>query len=474
LLLAGFAGLLAWASWDWIVPPLEVKVVPVLVQTGGVEVRVGQELFKATGWIEPRPLPIDVPVQTEGMYRVVEVKINPGESVKAGQVLFRLDDAKPRLDLEASQKRLARRKAAVGSAEADREKARVTLQNAGVAIELTRKEWEAEVRTVEADVTKAQAMAANADLSLKVEEDLFKSGTVRSDVKVSQARLMRDVAAAEVTNAKAKLAKARTSSEVQVRLAETARAAAEADVNSLKAKVVEAEQEVADAEVEVKKAQLELTRTEIVAPVDGVVMQLNVRAGSMAGGPPKLSDKENAAVTLYEPKMLQVRVEVPIAKFQFVRYGHPVVVEIEDVLPGQKLTGTVLYDTHLANVARNSVPVKVSLPDEPPPQLRPEMIASVRFQAPATQDHSKSETVQNLVVPRRLLIDQGDAVRVWVVDPLGVSAELRTVTLRDSDKGRTSETVEVVSGLQASDKLIATGLEQLKPGSRIRIVGEAP
>jgi RND family efflux transporter MFP subunit len=408
------------------------------------------------------------------MYRVIEVKVNPGEAVKAGQVLFRLDDAKARLDLEAAQKRLARRQAAVGSAEADREKSRVTLQNAEVAIDLTRKEWEAEVRTMEADVTKTQAMCANADLSLKVEEDLFKSGTVRSDVKVSQARLLRDMAAADLVNAKAKLAKAKTSSEVQVRLAETARAAAEADLNSLKAKVVEAEHEAADAEVEVKRAQLELTRTEVVSPVEGVIMQLNVRAGSMVGGPPKPSEMLNAAVTLYEPKKLQVRVEVPIAKFQLVRYGHPVVVEVEDVLPGTKLTGTVLYDTHLANIARNSVPVKVSLPDDPPAQLRPEMIASVRFQAPATQEPSPSETVQRLIVPRSLLTEQGDGVRVWVVDPLGGKAELRTVTLRDGEKGRSSETVEVVSGLQPSDKLIATGLDQLKPGARIKVVGEMP
>lgn len=71
-------------------------------------------------------------------------------------------------------------------------------------------------------------------------------------------------------------------------------------------------------------------------------------------------------MTLYDPKKLQVRVEVPVAKFALVRSGQPAEVEVEDVLPGVKIAGTVLYDTHQANVSRNSVPVKVALPDDPP------------------------------------------------------------------------------------------------------------
>src|SRR5262245_35600080 len=86
LLFAGFVGLALWASWDLVSPPTAVKVVPVRVQTGTVEI-VGQELFKANGWIEPLPRPIDVPVQTEGMYRVKQVLVNPGDRVVVGKEL---------------------------------------------------------------------------------------------------------------------------------------------------------------------------------------------------------------------------------------------------------------------------------------------------------------------------------------------------------------------------------------------------
>jgi RND family efflux transporter MFP subunit len=472
VLVGGFAGLVAWASFDLISPPLAVRVIPVQVRAGAVEEPAGEELFKANGWIEPRPLPVDVPVQTEGMYQVREVRVNPGDRVRAGQELVVLDDAAARLGLEAAKRRLARRQAAGRSAEAECGKATVGVKNAEVAIELAKAEGAAEVKAQEAAVVKAEAMFASTETAVRVEEDLRKSGAVTSEVKVQLARQQRDVGRAEVDSAKALLGKARTGATTRLRLAETAKAAADADLTSMMAKAEEAGQEAAEAEVEVKKSQLELDRTRIIAPIAGVVMQLNVRVGTVLGGKSTLPEHKDAVVTLYEPKKLQVRVEVPIGKFQFVRYGAPAVVEVEDVLPGRKLTGTVLYDTHFANIARNSVPVKVALPDDPPEQLRPEMIASVRFQAPAGKTAPKGETVRRLVVPRRLLVSEADQVKVWVVDQARGRAELRAVELPPGEKDRGGDTAEVAGGLNPTDKLIATGLDQMRPGLRVRVAGE--
>ena len=142
------------------------------------------------------------------------------------------------------------------------------------------------------------------------------------------------------------------------------------------------------------------------------------------------------------------------------------------MLPGKKLAGVVLYDAHLANISRNSVPVRVELTGDPPSQLRPEMIASVRFLAPPSSGQPKTETARRIVIPRRLLVTDSDVPRVWVVDPVNGRAELRAVDLAPGEKDRTGETVEVVGGLNPTDKLIGTGREQLKPGSRIKVVGE--
>lgn len=470
-LVGGFAGLVLWASWDVVSPPVEVKVVPVRVQTGTVEV-TGRELFRANGWVEPLPRPVDVPVQTEGMYRVKEVLVNPGDRVSAGKELVRLDTARTELDLEAARARHAKKLAAARAAHKDRARAGVAVTNAEVAVKLAKSEGEADTNVASADVAKAEAVVRAAELTVSVEEELWRSKAVTSDVKLRQARQALDVAKADRDAATAKQAKAKTGAEVRAKQAELARAAAEADRASLAEKADEADKDAADAAVEVRKVELELTRAKITAPFDGAVMGLHVRPGRIVGGKDSLPDSKGAVITLYDPKKLQVRVEVPVAKFAQVRRGGPAEVEVEDVLPGRKLTGVVIYDAHLANVSRNSVPVTIELIGEPPAELRPDMIAAVRFLAPPSTGPAKAETTRRVVVPRKLLVIESSEVRAWVVDPVAGRAELRAVELPPGEKDRQTETAEVVGGLNPTDKLITTGREGLKPGARVKVTGE--
>ena len=145
-LVAGFATLVLWASWDVIAKPSEVRVVPVRVQTGTVEV-VGQELFRANGWVEPLPRPTDVPVQTESMYRVKQVLVNPGDRVSAGKELVILDTSRAELDLEIAERQHAKWLAAAKAAHADVGKAKVGVTNAEAAVKLVRAECDADMAT---------------------------------------------------------------------------------------------------------------------------------------------------------------------------------------------------------------------------------------------------------------------------------------------------------------------------------------
>jgi HlyD family secretion protein len=471
LLLGGFLAVFAWSSWDWLVPPLSVQVIPVQTRLTTAHAS-GSELFKANGWIEPSPLPVDVPIQTEGMYRVEAVHVNPGERVRKGQLLVALDDAKARLDLESVEKKLARRNAATASVQADLGKAEVGLKNAGIALDLSQAQGEAEIQAETSEIAKTQALLASAELSLKVEEDLVKQGVAAGDVKIAKARQQRDVASADWAAAQARVQKVKTAALTRTKLAETAQATAAAELRSLQAKREEALQEAAEVEVDLRKARLELERTRIFAPQDGVIMQLHARVGFMMGGKNGNGDHKEAAVTLYDPSQLQVRVEVPINKFQFVRNGQPAIIEIEDVLPGRKIEGRVLYDTHQANIARNSVPVKVALANYPHEFLRPDMIASVRFLAPPSQETPKPQAVERIAVPRRLLNWDGDQARVWIIDQEHGRAELQPVQLAPGEGEKKEEWVELSGGVRPTDKLITTGLEQLKLGLRVKITSE--
>jgi len=469
-LLIGFAGLFAWSSWDYIVPATPVTVASVRFSDSTPE-STGQELFKANGWIEPRPLAVDVAVQTNGMYRVEEVHAIAGDHVKAGQLLVRLDDTKPKLDLDASQKRLEKRKAGLKAMQADQTKAEVALNNAIAAIDLARQEAKAELTAVEAELSKVEKALEAAELAVKIEEELRKSGVIASDVKLQQAKLQRDVAQAEIRATVAKIDKTKTLSAVRVRQFELARATAEADLGAYRARVSEVEAEIGEAMVAVNHAKLELDRTRIMAPCEGVVMQLNVRTGTIMGGQSSATEHRDVAVVLYDPNKLQVLVEVPVAKFGLVRNGQPAVIELDDVLPGLKIPATVLADTHLANKARNSVPVKVALPEPPPIVLRPDMIASVRFLALPSETKTPKEQVRRLIVPRKLVRFDGDKASVWIVSHRN-RAEMRTLEVPPGTQNSTSEVVEVIGQLQPTDRIIVSGQDQLRSGQRVKVTGE--
>lgn len=466
VLVGGFGGLFLWASWDSIVSATPVTVTTVRFKDGPIESTSG-ELFKASGWVEPRPAAVDVAVQTAGMYRAEEVPVKSGDRVGPGQLLVLLDDTKAKLDLDAAQKRLEKRQAILRAVQADLGKAEVAVKNAAASIDLAKQEGQAELLAAEADKAKADANWKAADLAVRIEEDLRKSGVIASDVKVQQAKLARDVAHAETRAVEAKLEKAKILAAVKVRQMELARAAAEADLGGYRARVSEAESEIGEATVTVGHAKLEVARTKITAPCAGVIMQLNVRVGTIMGGQSSATEHRDVAVTIYDPAKLQIRVEVPVAKFGLVRNGQPAIVEFEDVLPGVKLNGTVIADTHMANIARNSVPVKVALPDSPAAVLRPDMIAAVRFIAPKAEAKPTTETTRRMILPRRLIRWDGDKAVVWVADHRQ-QAQPRQLDVPPGSKENSAEWVDVIGGVQPTDRLITSPSEQLKPGQRVR------
>jgi hypothetical protein len=165
-------------------------------------------------------------------------------------------------------------------------------------------------------------------------------------------------------------------------------------------------------------------------------------------------------------------VEVPVNKFSLVRRGGTAEVEVEDVLPRKKLPGEIIYDANLANISRNSVPVMVRITGVVPEELRPDMIAAVRFQSPRSASEWQSDSVKQFMIPRNLLIVDGDQTSVWVVDPIGRRAVQKAVEPAKGEKDLHSEFVAIVGGLNPTDKLIATNRERLQPGRRIVVVGE--
>ncbi|MBX3395999.1 MAG: efflux RND transporter periplasmic adaptor subunit [Phycisphaerae bacterium] len=265
--------------------------------------------------------------------------------------------------------------------------------------------------------------------------------------------------------------------------------AAEKELGAARAAVKVQESAVIRQLIVLDELQLQLSRMEIRAPIDGVVLSRTIEPGTRItlgsrGRDESAATSEHSAGTvarLYDPASLQVRAEIPIADAAKVRIGDRAQITTE-ALPDKKLRGTVTRILHEANIQRNTVQVKIALHD-PDPNLKPDMPARVRLHpAAATPEGTGSDAQGKLsatqpglrrLVPATVLFDrQGDSAFAWRVNRTDGS-----VTVAESTRvqlgGETSDNlIEIRDGLQIGDRLIVDAPAGLRHGGRIRILGE--
>jgi multidrug efflux pump subunit AcrA (membrane-fusion protein) len=114
--------------------------------------------------------------------------------------------------------------------------------------------------------------------------------------------------------------------------------------------------------------------------------------------------------------------------------------------------------------------VKVAIKD-PAPELKPEMLARVRFVDRSAGEIAAGGTSEQVFAPAALFHRDGSSPRTtaWVVEKSTQTAALRPVTL---GAARFGDWVAVASGLRPGDVLIAGDTSGLAQGRRVRIVGE--
>jgi hypothetical protein len=170
---------------------------------------------------------------------------------------------------------------------------------------------------------------------------------------------------------------------------------------------------------------------------------------------------------MYDPQRLQVRADVRLEDVARVIPGAPV--EVETAAFKGVLQGRVLLPTSLANVQKNTLEVKVELLN-PPQTVSPEMLVKVAFLAPedTKADSSAITQADQMFIPDSLVFDSDGQSYVWIVDG---QQQARHVAIQRGDSTPDGMT-HVMSGLQVTDKLIASGTEQLADGMNVRIQSE--
>lgn len=474
LIIAGFLAVTGWSMREHLLPAQPVTVVPVILTRAEVQTE-GTPLFQAAGWVEPRPTPVMVSALVEGV--VERLLVVEGQEVRAGEPVAQLFDADAKLAVREAEatKQLRMAELEVGRATA---KAAQTNVDRPVHLEAAYAEAEAafaklstEIKNLPFAIRAAQARLKLAGQDLEGKKSLGDAIAGRS---VQKAQSEFEAATAALEELKQRQPSLQAESDAWRRKCDALRSRYELkteETRSLEeanANLAAAHARLAQADLAMEAARLRLERMTIRSPINGRVLALNAQPGRRLMGINAASERDaSVAVSLYDPKQLQVRADVRLEDVQQVQPGQAV--QISTAALKEPLHGTVLALTSLADIQKNTLQVKVGI-DNPPALIKPEMLVQVVFQAPPSpKSPSESEDPIRILVPREVVEKSEAGTTVWVADLAAGVARQKTIQL---GKASTDQLVEVTQGLSALDKLIVSGRDALQDGSRIRVTGE--
>ncbi|RYD20814.1 MAG: HlyD family efflux transporter periplasmic adaptor subunit [Verrucomicrobiaceae bacterium] len=376
-------------------------------------------LFQASGWIEPDPLPSKATSLIDGVVETVHVL--EGQEVKKGDPLATLISEDARF--------------ALATAEQNHATLLATRDAHVAAIESARKKFAG-----------AQAAAVSAE-------------TLRNEAIDRLARF-KGMSARAIPEQDVVSAKLRVDREEAMKLvAESAAAEAEAEIARLELETRVRENEIRAAAIEVDKAKLALSRTSINSPIDGRVLRLIA-----APGQKKMlqdNDMESSTIAiLYDPKHLQVRVDVPLADAAGLQVGQAARIRC-GLLPDKVFNGVVTRITGEADVQRNTLQAKVAISD-PVDQLRPEMLCRAEFLATAGKG---SNGVPAATGATAVWIPEAaaDGDTAWVCDPESKRVSKRTVQVTNEKR---EGHVRLTDGLRPGEWVVLSPVK-LNEGQRV-------
>jgi HlyD family secretion protein len=343
------------------------------------------------------------------MGRLVELVVKEGDAVKAGQVLARLDPVQASSSAAAAA-------ASVGALEADARAAATQVKAAQAVLEESRS------REKEAAASWARA------------QELQKAGLLpQSDF--DKASMAGTTAAAQVAAATAALERA------------------------LQAQA-SAERRIAQGQAENTRARDMLAKTEITAPIDGVVTRLDVEQGEMVVMGVQ-NQPGTILMTISDLSAINAEVKVAEADVMRLTAGAPATVTLE-ALPLQKFSGKVVEIGASAlaqagtQAAAREFRVKVRL-DGPGSTLRPGLTCDAEI---LVAERKNAQTV-----PLQAVVEKDGKTGVFVV--------------RDGGVEFTPITTGIIGGLSIEVNGLADGTEiaagpfqalrQLQTGDRVRV-----
>lgn len=406
------------------------------VGRGAVDVTVS-----AVGRVEPDEQS-SLSVRAPGT--IVEIRVQVGDQVRAGDVLLTQDDAAQRLALDQAQAaldlaRLQRDQLGAGPDSARLAAAQAAVQAAqGAANAAASAVSAADVQTAQLNYDAAQQALADAQAA----RASAAGGQPQAAYDLLEARIGQASFNAEIARLQLEQVQSGSPSQVGAAYAQVAQAQAQLDqllAGPTEAQLAAADARVAQAQIQVDAAQRAVDETRLTAPFDGVITAVNAEAGALAApGLPLLS------VMQTEPLWLTVQVdEIDVREVAEGMQARVVLDALPDVTLDGVLDRIGLTPQNQNGIVNYDVRVRLQGAD---PRARVGMTAEASFIVQQVQDV--------LIVPNAFIrLDrQRNQAFVNRVLPDGT---LEEVEVQLGLQGRDDS--QVLSGL-AEDDLIAVDL----------------
>ena len=229
-------------------------------------------------------------------------------------------------------------------------------------------------------------------------------------------------------------------------------AVSQQDVDQYNQNLAAQKANVQEATADVSRLQQMQDFEKVVAPFDGIITQRRTDIGDLinAGN----GGTGSQLFSIVKIDVVRVFVTVPEAYSEQIVDGLKATLNLTE-LPNQQFTGSVTRNTHAINMMSHTMTVEIDVPN-PTGKLMPGAYAQVHLHLPVP--------VRPLVVPASALLYQAPGPQVAVVNQ-NQQVELRKVAL-GRDFGNT---VEITSGVEEHDAIIANPPDSLVNGMKVSI-----
>ncbi len=432
----------------------------------------------ANGVLEPLTT---VEVKSRAGGRVIELKVDVGESVTAGQLLAKIDPSDSAATMRSATADLdgamARREQALVNLSSEHKTTQLEIAQAIEALatskaRLTQAEREAQTQPARTEAALKQSESARdsakvsydlAVANLKRQQELFGKGFVpesvvesaQADVDRARSSYAQALANLEATKANAVENEMReldlTAAKGAVRQAEMSLQAARdrgANVKIREADVRSSDAAIERARAQLSNAQEQFNDTTIVAPRDGVILQKLVEQGTFISSGMSSVSAGTTLFVLGDISQMFAVVEVDETDIGAIEVDQPVEITV-DAFAMQIFDGTVTKIEPVAQLVQNVTVVRVTVGiDTPPSFLKPQMNATCAFIV------EKKEDVVRAPVQAIQRKDGKTMVRVQKDEKTGIAG----IEDREVEVGlEGNDYAEIKSGLK-EDEVIVTSV----------------